>query len=74
MHYRNGREAKPGDKVIGINSGVPVAGILHSLQAGSDTCNARVAQNSGNDPYVSVKDLIHVDDLPAPVAPAAPTA
>lgn len=74
MHYRNGREAKNGDKVVGTCSGNPVSGILHSATAGSDTCNGRVTPLSGNDPYVNIKDLLHVDDLPIPAPAVLPGA
>lgn len=61
MHYRNGREAKPGDKVINLQLGM--SGMLHSLSAQSDTCNARLAPVTNNDPYVNLKDCVHVDDV-----------
>src|ERR1035441_4396182 len=44
MHYKNGREAKNGDKVMLIPSyGAPVVGILYDAQAGNDYCNGRIA-------------------------------
>lgn len=67
MHYRNGRVAKEGDRVVGaLSGGQPISGILHSVQAGSTTCNGRLAQTTPNDPYVTISDLLHVDDLPKP--------
>ncbi|MHB8440417.1 MAG: hypothetical protein ACYDD4_14850 [Acidimicrobiales bacterium] len=44
MHYKNGREAKIGDPVIGkvYNQAGPVAGTLVSLTLGSDNCSAQV--------------------------------
>jgi len=66
MHYRNGREAKAGDKVVGVETGgQPVAGILHSINPGSTSCNGRLARTSYNDPMVTISDLLHVEDLPA---------
>ncbi len=62
MHYRNGREAKQGDFVINLNSPYAV-GILHSTQSQSDTCNGRVALVGPNDPYVNIKDCLHIDDV-----------
>jgi hypothetical protein len=41
MHYKNGREAKPGDKVVNLTTSE--SGILYDLNAQSDTCNGRVA-------------------------------
>jgi hypothetical protein len=40
MHYRNGREAKNGDKVVKLEGGKIVAfGVLHSATPGNDYCN-----------------------------------
>lgn len=51
MHYKNGREAKNGDKVIVLPSyGPPFAGILYDAIAGNDSCNGRIAITSQNDP------------------------
>lgn len=46
MHYRNGREAKVGDPVVGTvfnNGGKVVAGTLISLTPGTDACSAMVS-------------------------------
>jgi hypothetical protein len=46
MHYRNGKEAHDGDPVIGQtykNSGVVIAGKIHSINPGQNTCNCTVA-------------------------------
>ncbi len=64
MHYKNGREAKAGDRVVQVVNGYS-AGILHSVQPGSDSCNGRIATPGYNDPYVSIKDCLHVDDIAA---------
>lgn len=69
MHYKNGREAKEGDKVVCIGGGMIVTGILHSVNAQSDTCNGRLAQTSQNDPYVNIKDCLHLDDVSAAEIP-----
>jgi hypothetical protein len=44
MHYKNGREAKVGDPVIGTGYNIKgvIAGIVAGLTPGSDTCNIRV--------------------------------
>jgi hypothetical protein len=67
MHYRNGREAKVGDKVIGKDcSGNPVGGILTSTNAGSTTCNGYVVPMSiieVNHRIVTLGDCLHVDDF-----------
>lgn len=76
MHYKNGREAKNGDKVVLIPQyGQPVIGILYDAVAGNDTCNGRIAPIGPNDPSPNLKECLHLDDvlaaLPAevPVSP-----
>ena len=72
MHYRNGREAKNGDKIVtlGLDSrgGVVLSvGILYDAVAGNDYCNGALAplvQTSG----VCLCDALHVDDLAAILA------
>jgi hypothetical protein len=63
MHYKNGREAKNGDKVIVFQSyGAPYAGILYDAVAGNDYCNGKVAMASPCDPCPNLKECLHVDD------------
>lgn len=63
MHYKNGREAKAGDKVVLVSKGNPViSGVLHTLTE-AISCNGRVAQTSQSDPYVNVNECLHVDDI-----------
>ncbi len=65
MHYRNGREAKNGDRVIqlAVEGGkVLSTGILHDAVAGNDYCNGMLAPFNG--PIgACVVDCIHADDL-----------
>lgn len=64
MHYKNGREAKNGDKVVLIPSwGTPVVGILYDAVAGNDHCNGRLAVTSPSDPSPNLKDCLHLDDV-----------
>ena len=79
MHYKNGRAAKNGDKVIVTPSyGAPFAGILYDAVAGNDRCNGRVAITSQSDPCPNLKECLHADDVAAAtipdstVKPAAP--
>lgn len=66
MHYKNGREAKNGDKVVLIPGyGAPVAGILYDAVAGNDTCNGRIAPTSPQDPMPNLKEVLHADDIKA---------
>ena len=64
MHYRNGREAKNGDKVV-LFSGyaAPVVGILYGSTAGNDYCNGRIAVIHPNDLCPNLQDCIHLDDV-----------
>jgi hypothetical protein len=44
MHYRNGREAKNGDKIVRLNDGkIEAFGVLHSATPGNDFCNGNIA-------------------------------
>ncbi len=70
MHYKNGREAKAGDRIVQIVGGT-ASGILHSVNAQSDSCNGRVGAISSNDPYVNINDCLHVDDIAAATIPDA---
>lgn len=80
MHYKNGRPANNGDRVIILaQNGFPAyAGILYNAQPGNDTCNGRVAVTTPNDPYPDLRNVLHADDVAAadvpstyPPAPAA---
>lgn len=64
MHYKNGREAKNGDKVILIPSyGAPVAGILYDAVPGNNMCNGRLAIPAPNDLVANLSECLHVDDV-----------
>jgi len=74
MHYKNGREAKNGDKVIWIPTyGAPVAGILYDAVAGNDYCNGRIAITSQSDPCPNLKECLHVEDIAVAEVPVAAT-
>lgn len=73
MHYRNGREAKNGDKVVlipdpryGAN---PVVGILYDAKPGNDFCNGKIAPISPSDPMPNLKECLHLDDVLAALEP-----
>lgn len=70
MHYRNGREARNGDKVIqlsGYSGEVQVigVGVLYDAVPGNNYCNGTIAtiQNPVTGAYLC--DCLHVDDLMA---------
>lgn len=62
MHYRNGREAKIGDKVVGRDSnGNAQGGILIAVNPG-ETCNGVMAFFPAPCTLVTLSDMLHVDD------------
>ena len=64
MHYKNGREAQNGDKVVLFPSyGAPVAGILYDAVAGNDYCNGKIAPTNTSDPCPNLKEVLHYDDV-----------
>lgn len=64
MHYKNGREAKNGDKVFYRPAwGAPLVGILYDATAGNDSCNGRLAPCLPTDQCPDLKDCLHVDDV-----------
>lgn len=70
MHYRNGREAKAGDPVVYIpRHGPPATGILYDPHDESDSCNGRLAVLTPSDPYVTIGECLHIDDVKAATEP-----
>ena len=67
MHYRNGREAKNGDKIVSIgNSGEIIGlGVLHSATPGNDYCNGGIAPLHTAPICACMCDCLHVDDVAA---------
>lgn len=65
MHYRNGREAKNGDKVVQLNEKgeVQAFGVLHSATPGNDYCNGYIAVVQPLTQYACMCDCLHVDDV-----------
>lgn len=69
MHYRNGREAKNGDKIISLASGqIDAFGMLHSAVAGNDYCNGLIAPAQNGKEMACLIDCLHVDDVLAMLA------
>lgn len=75
MHYKNGREAKVLDPVIVKEYGGYRAGVIHSLNPGTTSCNAQVAwpgitgiQNT----CITVGDCYHAEDAFAALSKARP--
>lgn len=64
MHYKNGREARNGDKVVLFPSyGAPVVGVLYDATVGNDYCNGRIAPTSPQDACPNLKEVLHYDDV-----------
>lgn len=69
MHYRNGREAKNGDKIVKLNGGqVTAFGVLHSAVPGNDYCNGNIAPIQPQNDFACMCDCLHADDLAAILA------
>lgn len=68
MHYRNGREAKNGDKVIQLSfDGAKLTGfgVLHDAKPGDDYCNGSLAPAAPGSQGACLIDCLHVDDIEA---------
>lgn len=76
MHYRNGREAKNGDKIIQLGSKyaadgktliptIQAIGVLHDAKPGNDYCNGSIAPISTSVAGTCMCDCLHVDDIAA---------
>lgn len=66
MHYRNGREAKNGDKIVKLETGsgkVVAFGVLHSAVPGNDYCNGSIAVIQSATDYACMCDCLHIDDV-----------
>jgi hypothetical protein len=67
VHYRNGREAKNGDRVLSIGfDGKLTLGVLHDAVAGNDYCNGSLASVPPGG--ACLIDCLHVDDILALLA------
>lgn len=66
MHYRNGREAQNGDRVVQLDYEGKIigVGILHDAKPGNDYCNGSVAPINGGT-GACLADCLHADDVAA---------
>jgi len=63
MHYKNGREAKNGDKVIIVDGYMAgTSGILHDAVAGNDYCNGKLLSPVAI-AMPNLKECLHLDDV-----------
>jgi hypothetical protein len=65
MHYRNGREAKNGDRIVSLTTDgkVHAFGVLRDAVPGNDYCNGNIDVVQGSDEIACMCDCLHVDDL-----------
>lgn len=74
MHYRNGREAKNGDKIVSLDGKpgeIMAVGILRDAVPGNDYCNGYIQRGltvGVDDPIACMCDCLHVDDVAAMLA------
>lgn len=69
MHYRNGREAKNGDKIVQLHNGnIVTFGALYDATPGNDYCNGSIAPVQNTIAGACMCDCLHVDDLAAILA------
>ena len=73
MHYRNGREAKNGDKIVFLGYGgvITNVGTLRDAVPGNDYCNGYIQvghESSSQDPIACICDCLHVEDVIALLA------
>lgn len=64
MHYRNGREANNGDKIVQLEGGkVSAFGVLYGATPGDDYCNGNIAVIQYPGQSACLVDCLHVDDV-----------
>lgn len=65
MHYRNGREAKNGDKIVQLSSNgtIEAVGVLYDAEPGNDYCNGYIAPTQHPVKSACMCDCLHLDDL-----------
>ena len=72
MHYRNGREAKNGDKIVSLAgygaNPINAVGVLYDAVAGNDHCNGQIAPIQQPITGACLADCLHVDDVMALLA------
>jgi len=62
MHYRNGRAAKNGDKILQIDGKKLQVGVLADAVEGNDYCNGTLLPSHGIIGACLI-DCLHVDDV-----------
>lgn len=63
MHYRNGREAKNGDRVVVLDATDGITqGVLTNAVSGNDYCNGFLWPSAK---WVNLRECLHMDDFKA---------
>lgn len=70
MHYRNGREAKNGDKIVqiggyGDGGQITAVGVLYDAKPGNDYCNGNISPIQSPGTSACLCDCLHLDDVAA---------
>lgn len=66
MHYRNGREAKNGDRIVQLSEGrITSVGVLYDAKPGDDYCNGYIAPIQSPMQSACLCDCLHADDVAA---------
>jgi hypothetical protein len=67
MHYRNGREAKNGDKIvsIGTDGNICAIGVLFDARPGNDYCNGYIAPTQAGTVGACLCDCLNMEDIAA---------
>lgn len=68
MHYRNGREAHNGDRIVqiggyGESAQIVAVGVLYDAKPGNDYCNGSIAPVQSMTTGACMCDCLHVDDV-----------
>lgn len=68
MHYRNGRQAKNGDKIVqiggyGDGATITAVGVLYDAKPGNDYCNGSIAPVQAAVTGACMCDCLHLDDV-----------
>lgn len=65
MHYRNGRAAQNGDKIVQIDftGKVNAVGVLFNATPGNDYCNGHIAPVQPIPMGACLVDCLHIDDV-----------
>jgi hypothetical protein len=67
MHYKNGRPAKDGDRIVNLTTGL--SGLLYGSQPQSQSCNGRLAECRSSDAYITIGECLAIEDVAKATVP-----